>query len=89
MFVVAETEELMWSIFLAYGTPLTVVPSFKYLGHNISSTDDKCQAVESNLQRSWGKWGKMIEILGREGGNKRMAVKLYVEVVQAVLLFGS
>ena len=31
----------------------------------------------------------MVKILGREGAEKRTAGKLYVVVVQAVLLFGS
>ena len=31
----------------------------------------------------------MVKILGREGAEKRTAGKLYVVVVQAVLLFGA
>ena len=53
-----------------------------------SSTDDNWMAVEQNLGRAWGKWGWLAKILGREGADKRMMGRFYVEVVQAVLLFG-
>ena len=41
------------------------------------------------LQQEQGKWGRVVNILGREGVDKRTAGKLYVAVVEAVLLFGS
>ena len=52
------------------------------------SSDDNWAAVEQNLQWSWGKWGKMVKILGRDGVDRRTAGIFYVELVKAVILFG-
>ena len=64
------------------------VPSFKYLGRILSSTDSNWQSVERNLQRAQEKWGEMVHILGREWMDKRTAGKFYMVVVQVVLFFG-
>ena len=45
--------------------------------------------MEWNLKRAQGKWGQMENILGREGEDRKTVGRFYVEVVQAVLLFGS
>ena len=79
----------MRSVFSEYGTPLTAVTSLKYLEKIISSTDNKWPEVDWNMQQARQKWGRMVNILGRDGAYKRMPRKFYVAVVQAVLLFGS
>ena len=79
----------MRSVFLTYGTPLTAVPPFKYLGRILLSTDDNWTVVEQNLLRARNNLVRTIKILGREGSEKRTAGKFYVAVVQAVLLSGS
>ena len=48
--MVEETEEQMGRVFSAYGTPLTVVFSFRYLGRILSSIDNNWPAVEQNLR---------------------------------------
>ena len=40
------------------------------------------------MQRHQEKWGRMVNILDRDGVDKRTAEKFYVAVVQAVFLFG-
>ena len=87
--LVEETEEHMGQVLSEYRTPLTAVSSFRYLGRALLSTDNNWPAVEWNLWRARGKWGWLTKILGREGSYKRTAGRLYVAVVQAVLLFGS
>ena len=67
-----EMWEQIGRVFLAYGTLLIAVPSFKYLGRIMSFTDNDWPAVEQNLRRAWGKWGQMVKILGREGLDRRM-----------------
>ena len=84
-----DTEDQMGRVFLEYGTPLMAVSSLRYLGRTLSSTDENWPAVERNFQRARGKWGRLTKILGREGADKRTAGRLYVTVMQAVLLFGS
>ena len=63
--------------------------SFRYLVQTLSSTGNDWPAVEQNLRRAHGKWGRLTNILGREGGYNRTAGRFCVAVVQAVLLFGS
>ena len=79
----------MGQVFLAYGKMLTVVSLFQYLGLTLLSTDENFLAVEWNIRRARGKWVRLEKILGREGEDKRTVGGLYVDVVQAVLLFGS
>ena len=45
--------------------------------------------MERNLRRARVKWVWMVSILGREGADRRTAVRFYVAVLQVVLLFGS
>ena len=66
-FLIKETEEQMERVFSAYGTPLTAVSSFRYLGRTFPSTDDNWPAVERNLQRGVGGMGTVDEDLGNGG----------------------
>ena len=72
-----------------YGTPLTAFSLFKYLGRTFFSSGENCPAVEQNLHRAQGKWGRLENILVSEGADRRMVGSFYVAVVQAVLLFES
>ena len=87
-FLVEEMKEKMGRILLAHGTPLMAVSSFCYLRQTLSSTDNYWPEVKRNLRRAQGKWGRLENILGREGADKRMEGRIYVAVVQAVILFG-
>ena len=78
----------MRRVFLEYGTPLTSVSSFRYLGKMLWSTENDWLEVELNLRRARRKWGRLEDILRREGADKRIIGKFYVAVVQVVLLFG-
>ena len=89
MLVFEETEEYMERVFLAYGTPLMEVSSFRYLVKMLLSTDDNWLALEWNLRRARDKWRWLAKFLEREGAYKRTAGRFYVAVVQVVLLFGS
>ena len=79
----------MGRVLSEYGTPLTEVYLFWYLGQTLSSYNTDWTEVERNLWRAWGKWGSLVKILGREGEDRRTVGRFYVAVVQAVLLFGS
>ena len=91
--VVTKTEEWMGSVLSAYGTTMTAVTSFKYLGRIMLTTKNNWPEVDQNLRRAQGKWGRMVKILLREGVDRRTAGRFYVAVVkavvQAVTLFGS
>ena len=74
--------------FKAYGHPLTMVSSFKYLGSVLSASDDDWPAVVANLRKARKKWARHPRILVREGTDARMPGIFYKAVVQVVLLFG-
>ena len=74
---------------MEYGTPLTAVSWFWYLGITLSSSEDNWPVVERNLQRAQGKWGGLAKMLVREVEDSITSEKFYVAVVQAVILFGS
>ena len=78
----------MGRAFLAYGTPLTAVTSFRYFGQMLSSSNGDWPAVEQNLWRVRGKWGQLAKVLVREGADSRTVGRFYVVTVQVVLLFG-
>ena len=84
-----ETEKHMGLVFLVYGKPLKAVSLFRYLGRTLLSTEEDWSVVEWNLQRARGKWGQLTKILGREVEYKRTAGRLFVAMVQVMLLFGS
>ena len=79
----------MGRVFLAYGTPLTAVSSFRYLVQTLFSTDNNWPTVEQNPRRAQVKWGRLTKILEKEGSYKITVGRFYVALVQAVLLFGS
>ena len=55
----------------------------------LSSYDNDWPEAEQNLQRARGEWGLLAKILGRERADRITEGRFYVELVQAVLLFGS
>ena len=74
---------------MSFGSQLTAVFLFRYLGKMLLFSNDNWLAVEQNLKRAQGKWVWLAKILEREGADRRMEGGVYVVVVQAVLLFGS
>ena len=66
---------------------MVAVTSFKYLVRILLSIDDDFPVVERNLRQAQEKWGRVVNILGVEGADKRTEGKLYVAVVQGLLFF--
>ena len=79
----------MGRVLLAYGTLLTEVYLFRYLGRTFLSSENDWPVVEQILWRDQVNWGRLARIWGREGVDRITVGRFYVEVVQAVLLFGS
>ena len=84
-----EEREVTARDFSAYGIPLEMVTSFKYLGRVISAADGDWPAVVKNLARARNFWSRMSRILSREGSAPRVYSFFFKAVVQAVLLFGA
>ena len=69
-------------VIAAYGIPLSLVTSFKYLGRFLSAAYNNWPAVVHNLQRSRQKWERLSRVLTREGVDARTMGRIYVAVVQ-------
>ena len=86
----AEDErEVTSRAFRAYGSPLDMMTSFKYLGQVISAADYDWPAVVGNLAKAREVWRSLTQILGREGAAPRVSGFLFKSVFQSVLTFGA
>ena len=84
-------EEEAWSgtekVITPYWIPLAPVTSFKYLGRVLSASDENCPAVVQNLWQAQQKWVWLSRVLIREGVDDRTSGRIYVAVVQVVLIY--
>ena len=69
--------------------PLDPVTSFKYLGRVLSVADSNGPAVVHNIWRGRQKWARISRVLSREGADARTSGRIYMTVVQAVMLYRS
>ena len=77
-------------VITAYGIPLALVTYFNYLGRVLSvAADDDWPAVVHNLQRERQKWARLYRVLRREGAYAQTPGRIYVLVVQVVMMYGS
>ena len=68
-----EEREVNTRAFSAYGRPLVMVTSFKYLGLVILMTENNYPEVVRNLDRAKTVWSRMSRILSREGATPRVS----------------
>ena len=85
----AETQESAEQAFEAYGEPIKNVTEFKYLGRVLTVGEDNWLVVVGNLVKAQRSWGRLSQVLGREGADPKASQMFYTAVVQAVLLFGA
>ena len=85
----AELRDSTESAFEDYGKLLETVSTFKYMGRVMTAGDDNWTAVAGNLVKAQKIWGRLLQILSREGVEKRVSGNFSKAVVQAVLLVGS
>ena len=62
---------------------------FKYMELPLDKTNDNWLEVQQKFKRVQKVWGRLGKMLQREGEGIKVSVTLYMEVVQAVLLFAS
>ena len=74
--------------FTALGEEIENVPSFRYLGRPLSSTDNDWTAILSNLAKARKRWARVSVVLRRTCLGPRVAAMFYKAIVQSVLLFG-
>ena len=70
-----ESVVTSWA-FSAYGRPLEMVTSFRYLRRVISAADDEWPKVIYNLEKARAMWRRMMGTLSREGAMPQVSVFL-------------
>ena len=87
----AEEEErsVTSRTFSAYGLPLEMVTSFRYLGRLISEADIDWLEMVLNMEKARTVWRRMTGILRRKGAGLQVYVFFFKAVVQSVLLLGA
>ena len=80
--MVEETKAVTSRAFSAYGHPLDMVPSLKYLGRVILLLYDDWPAVVQKLAKARTVWWRMARILSREKVRLRMSTFLFKDVVR-------
>jgi hypothetical protein len=82
----AQAEDVK---FVVYGKELERVRNFKYLGRVFTDNDDDTKSIEDNIKKARQRWNCIANIMKREGANAKTMAKIYLAVVQAVLLYGA
>ena len=75
--------------FTAYGNPLALVTSFRYIRRVILANDNDWPAMVRKLHKERRKWARLTRVLSREGEDARTSGQIYLALVQLVLLYGS
>ena len=76
-----EEREVTNRDFSAYGRPLGMVTSFKYLGRVISATDDDWSALVSKLAQAKTVWRRMSLILRGKVATPPVSVLFLKDVI--------
>ena len=63
---VTTAAEALNERFTAYGTELTTVGVFKYLGRMLAGDDNDTQAVRVQLMKTRGTWARLGKVLQKE-----------------------
>ena len=87
--MVEDARRVTAMVLAAYICPLGNVPSFKYIGRILSALDDDWPVVIHNIRKSRKKWSRLLRVMGRDGVDVRPSGLFYIEVVQAVPMYGS
>ena len=75
-----ETRENSERAFHAYGKPMEAVSEFRYLGRLLTATDDDWPAVAGNIRKARASWGRLAQVLGREGADPKVSRSFYTAV---------
>ena len=75
--VEAELRDSTERAFEAYGKPLETVSVFKYLRRVMMEGDDDWLSVAGNLSKLRRSWGRLSQILCREGADARVSEQLF------------
>ena len=66
---------------------LEQVEVFKYLGRLLAQDNEDVQASQNQLQKAWGTWARLGQVLQAKYTKPRIAAKFYKAIIQSVLLW--
>ena len=76
--------------FFMGGRQINKVKIFKYLGRMITDEDDDLPAMELQLKKARGAWGRIGKILKKKTkSNPKVMATFYKVIIQSILLYGS
>ena len=52
---------------------MEAVTEFRYLGRLLMATDDDWPAVAGNIKKARRSWGRLAQVLGREGADPKVS----------------
>ena len=84
-----EEREVTLRAFSAYGLPLKILTSFRYLRRVITVADDDWPEVVRNMEKARAVWRRTTSILSREGADRRVYIFFFKAVVQSIKIFGT
>ena len=61
--------------FMIHGDVLEHLEVFKYLGCLLTQDNDDAQAIQQQLQKAWGMWARVGQVLCGENVGPRIAAK--------------
>lgn len=71
------------------GQTIERVDEFNYLGRLMRDDNVDWAAAETNIRRARARWGRIRNILVRNGANRAIMVRFYRELVPSILLYGA
>jgi hypothetical protein len=71
------------------GIEIEKVDTFKYLGRPLSATSNEIPAINHNLRKAKKTWGRIRNLLKREGSDVKTSATFYKTIVQSTLLYGA
>ena len=66
---------------------MEAVSEFRYLGRLLTAKDDDWLVVDRNIWKAQVSWGRLEQVLGREGADPKVSQSFYTAMTQQVLLF--
>jgi hypothetical protein len=85
-----NTQSAKETTFTILNNPIENIKEFKYLGRVVTNNDNDTKALDQNIKKANGAWGRLRKVLEKgKMKNPRAATSIYKVVIQAILLYGS
>ena len=62
---------------------------YKYLGVTINEEGRSEEAIRARVSAAWGKWRDLSGVISDKEMQRKLKIKLYMNVIRPVLLYGA